>query len=158
MSQIVAVYAFVGVLVTAAMLVGGLLASGALVAPVAVRVLPEADAGRFLRAFWPRYYRLGTLGGLALTLACGLGSPATPLGSAYGVVLTALAGTLTIALWLSLRMIPAINARRDAGDARGFERMHRVVLALTASAVLAGIAFLGALAWVVPAMQRLPGH
>jgi hypothetical protein len=150
MPALIEVYAFVALLAVAAMLVGGLLVAGALVAPVAVGVLPEDGAARFLRAFWPRYYRLGVIGGSALTVAAGLMTPTSPVGGAYGLVLAVLGATLTAGLWLSLRTIPAVNAARDRGDAADFERRHRRVLILTGGALLAGLAFVVALGWVMP--------
>lgn len=145
-------YLLIGILALAAMLVGGLIFAGGAVAPVAVKVLPEDAAARFLRAFWPRYYRAGAFGGAALTLVLGVLAPNATVGVHYAALLTALAALFTIGLWLALRMIPAINAARDGADPARFARLHGVVLGVTALALLAGVAFLVALGWV------LPGH
>lgn len=145
-------YLLIGLLVAAAMLIGGLCFAGGAVAPVAVRVLPEAQAALFLRAFWPRYYGAGAIGGAVLTLILGVLAPGASVGVHYATILTALAGLFTIGLWLALRMIPTINAARDSGDAARFARLHGAVLVLTAAALGAGLLFLGALGWV------LPGH
>lgn len=143
-------YLLIGILALSAMLVGGLIFAGGTVAPVAVKVLPEDAAASFLRAFWPRYYRSGAYGGAALTLALGLLAPNATVGVHYALVLTALAALFTIGLWLPLRMIPVINAARDAGDPARFARLHGIVLVVTASALLAGVTFLVALGWVLP--------
>jgi hypothetical protein len=137
-----------------AMLIGGLAFAGGTVAPVAVRVLPEDAAARFLRAFWPRYYRGGVLGGLALIAALAALVPKGPLGVQYTTVLLALVSLFTICLWLPLRMIPAINAARDAGST-GFDRLHGVVVALTGCALLLGVLFLAALGWVLPGQYMI---
>jgi hypothetical protein len=147
-------YFLLTIAAVAAMTVGGLAFAGGTVAPVAVRVLPEESAARFLRAFWPRYYRGGVLGGLALTLAMAALVPTGPLGTQYTTVLLALAALFTVCLWLPLRLIPVINAARDAGSAR-FDRLHGFVVALTGVALLAGVAFLGALGWVLPGQYMI---
>jgi hypothetical protein len=139
----------------AAMLVGGLLFSAGTTAPVAVRVLPEAAAAHFLRAFWPRYYAAGVWGGAGLTCCFGVMAPFSPLGAAYSGLLAALAGLFTLAMWGARSMIPAINAARDAGDGRRFGRLHGVVLLLTGAGLLAGLAFLAALGWVLPGQYMI---
>lgn len=145
-------YLLISILALSAMLVGGLIFAGGAVAPVAVKVLPEDAAALFLRAFWPRYYRAGAFGGAVLTLLLGVLAPNATVGVHYASLLTALAALFTVGLWLALRMIPAINAARDGDDPARFARLHGAVLALTAAALLAGVAFLVALGWV------LPGH
>lgn len=145
-------YLMIWILALTAMLIGGLVFAAATVAPLAVRVLPAPDAARFLRAFWPRYYKAGTAGGLLLTLGLGAMAPTAAVGLHFAAVLTALAALFTLGLWLSLRLIPTINAARDAGEDARFERLHQATLALTAVSILAGAAFLAALGWV------LPGH
>lgn len=151
-------YVLITLTVLTSMLLGGLIVAAGTTAPVAVRVLPEDGAARFLRAFWPRYYRLGSGGGAALTLALGLMVPSSPLGTAYASLLTVLAALFTAALWGAQLMIPAINAARDAGADARFERLHRLVLGLTGAGLLAGLVFLAALGWVLPGQYMIWMH
>ncbi|MEE4299422.1 MAG: DUF4149 domain-containing protein [Pseudomonadales bacterium] len=142
----------------AAMLVGGLLFTAGTTAPVAVAVLPEDAAARFLRAFWPRYYAAGAWGGTALALCLAILTPGSPLGAAYSGLLTALAGFLAACMWGAQLMIPAINAARDAGDGARFGRLHGLVLLLTGAGLVAGLVFLAALGWVLPGQYMIWMH
>lgn len=155
MSDLADAYLLLTLAGLAAMLIGGLLFTAGTTAPVAVSVLPEEAAARFLRAFWPRYYAAGAWGGTALALCFGLLAPTSPLGVAYSALLTALAAVFAAAMWGAQRMIPAINAARDAGDGARFGRLHGRVLGLTGAGLLAGLAFLAALGWVLPGQYMI---
>lgn len=155
MSDLTDAYLLLTLAGLAAMLVGGLLFTAGITAPVAVSVLPEASAARFLRAFWPRYYAVGAWGGTALALSFALMTPGSPLGVAYSGLLTALAGLLATTMWSAQRMIPAINAARDAGDGARFGRLHGIVLLLTGAGIAAGLLFLAALGWVLPGQYMI---
>jgi hypothetical protein len=148
-------YFVLGVFTFSAMLVGGLLFAGATVAPIAVKVLPEPAAATFLRAFWPRYYRSGAAGGALVTAGITLLLVSVGEGPGSGLLLAGLAGSFSLGLWASLRMVPAINAARDARDVPRFQRLHRRVLGLTAASLVAGLAFLAALGWMLPAGMLL---
>ncbi|MGD1989265.1 MAG: DUF4149 domain-containing protein [Pseudomonadales bacterium] len=106
---------------------GGMLFFPTVVAPTVFKTLPEADAGAFLRALFPRYYGFLILGTGAATLAFGLGAPSAAL----------LTGSVTISTAAVLfLLVPKINALRDqqlAGDAeagRAFDRSHRLSVAI----------------------------
>ena len=98
-----------------------------LTAPVLFGVLGQNDAGKVVRALFPRYYLLGTMCGLVLvSVQLGRGllwywggmiRPAIVLFS----ILTA------INLYSRQVLTPAINRARDAGqnDKRRFDRLHR---------------------------------
>ncbi len=155
MSDLTDAYLLLTLAGLAAMLVGGLLFTAGTTAPVAVTVLPEEAAARFLRAFWPRYYAAGAWGGTALALCFAVMTPDSPLGVAYSGLLTALAGLFAASMWGAQRMIPAINAARDAGDGARFGRLHGIVLLLTGAGLLAGLVFLAALGWVLPGQYMI---
>ena len=137
------------------MLIGGLLLTGGLTAPVAVRVLDEASAARFLRAFWPRYYAIGAIGGLLMMGASVALALMGPFGVVYGSALVMISALFITGLWLPLRLTPVLNAARDAGDAARFARLHQLVLALTGASLLFGAAWLVALGWVLPAQYGM---
>jgi hypothetical protein len=104
----------------AAASLGAMIFFSAVVAPTVFKVLPEASAGKFLRALFPRYFLVN---GLAAMLA--------------GVIAwRALESVLLVAsgvLLLTLRVVavPIINAARDdmlaeqPGAASRFELWHR---------------------------------
>ena len=59
---------------------------------------------------------------------------------------------MTLCFAAGLRLIPAINAARDAGDGRRFQRLHRLDVMLVGSALLLGGALLAALVYALPAL------
>lgn len=106
---------------------GGMLFFPSVVAPTVFKTLPEAEAGAFLRALFPRYYGFLIVGSGAAALAYGLGAPSAAL-------LTGSVSMSTAAVLLFL--VPKINALRDqqlAGDTeagRAFDRSHRLSVAI----------------------------
>ena len=102
---------------------GGLLFFPAVVAPTVFKSLPEAEAGHFLRALFPRYYLFLIIGSAAAALAHGRAAPEPALLAAAVAVSTAA---------VLLLLVPKINALRDrqlAGDeaaGRAFDRAHRL--------------------------------
>ena len=106
---------------------GGMLFFPTVVAPTVFKTLPEADAGAFLRALFPRYYGVLIVGSGGAALAYGLGAPSAAL----------LAGSVALSTAAVLfLLVPRINALRDqqlAGDAeagRAFDRSHRLSVAI----------------------------
>ena len=102
---------------------GGLLFFPAVVAPTVFKSLPEAAAGAFLRALFPRYYLFLIAGSAAAALAHGRSAPEPAL----------LAGAVSLSTAAVLfLLVPKINALRDqqlAGDqaaGRAFDRAHRL--------------------------------
>lgn len=123
--------------VIVALLLGSMLFFAAVVAPSAFRALDTADAGRFLRVIFPRYYLWGmVLSALALGV-CLFHSP-------KGAALMA----LVVAGFVYSRQVlmPAINIARDRwhesespGDKAAFSALHRrsVIINVTQMVLLA---------------------
>ena len=107
-------------------------------APMVFRVLEPAEASRFLRAMFPRYY--------AFLLGCGLGLAAT--GLARPSLLPAAVGLAGIAAG-SLALVPRINAARDAGPAGAarFRRLHGLSVAINLAMLFASGWLVAGLAW-----------
>lgn len=131
--------------IAVAIQVGTIVFHSAVVAPTVFRQLDEQAASRFLRTIFPRFYRLGLYCGIIATVALGLavaGSDSALLQACLGA--TILMTGLEIA---SLRLTPAINAARDAGQAQQarFATLHRLSVALTLIVLLLGIAVLAVL-------------
>lgn len=143
------VYFPIGLTVTSAMLLGGLILAAATVPALALRTLAEPQAATFLRAFWPRYYAIAVVGAALLTLVTGGLAPLTGLPTPFAALLCVLAAIMAMAFWGALQMIPAINSARDAGNQR-FERLHRTAVLMTGLGLVIGLTYLGALSWVVP--------
>lgn len=108
-------------LVLAATAFGAMVFFAFAVAPLVFVKVPEADAGRFVRALFPVYYASGA----ALTLVAGV----LAVGHWAGWLLLAIGAGF---LLLRQVMMPAINRARDASLAgasaagRRFDRLHRM--------------------------------
>lgn len=103
-------------------------------APMVFRVLEPPEASRFLRALFPRYYRVLLACGVVLAGLVGFVRPGL---LAPAVALAMLAGA-------SLALVPRINAARDAGEpaAGRFRRLHGL-------SVVLNLAMLVASGWMV---------
>lgn len=109
--------------VIVALLLGSMLFFAAIVAPSAFRALTPADAGKFFRTIFPRYYLWGiVLSALALAV-CLWHSP-------KGAVLMAF--VLAGFVYSRQLLMPAINTARDrwqesesAQDKAAFSALHR---------------------------------
>ena len=98
------------------------------IAPLIFQVLDSESAGRFLRAFFPRYYVWGAVSG-ALALPCAVGVPlAFPehRGPWVGLQAMVIIVAILMTLYAVNSLTPAINAARDAGDAgkARFDKLH----------------------------------
>ncbi len=102
-------------------LVGSMLFFAVTVAPTVFKSLPEEQAGKFLRAFFPQYY----LWGAVLSVICAL----VAAGSSLVISLTC---ALIAVLFIYARQVlmPQINQARD-GDKQGvigaadqFRKLH----------------------------------
>ena len=106
-----------------ASLLGGMLFFPAVVAPLVFRTLETDDAGRFLRALFPRYYVYMIVTAVIAALA------AIPVSVGAAATLGAVAVTTLLVRQL---LVPRLNAWRDAeltGDAeagRRFATGHRL--------------------------------
>ena len=135
------------VTISAGIWVGTVVFQSAIVAPTVFVDLDEATARSFLRTLFPRFFRLGLVCG-ALMLA-GLIAIGLIAGWTTTVVsLAAMTGVMFSLEWISLAMVPYINAARDAGAAAHsrFARLHRTNVLLTVLILLLGIALLAIVA------------
>ncbi len=118
--------------VIASACLGAMLFFSAAVAPTVFQALPEEDAGRFLRAVFPKYFLIN--GGLALLAGV------IAYGSIEGVILAICGLTMLAVRYFA---IPVINDARDAmlaGDesaGRKFAYWHRVTVLLNLGQILA---------------------
>ncbi len=126
--------------------VGAIVFQSAIVAPSVFTALEGPDASKFLRRLFPSFFRLGIVCGAVMTA----GFAFLAFGSDPGHVLWpfALGVLMTVAAVVSLKMVPGINAARDAGEAGAarFERLHRLSVLLTVAVLVAGIVVLGHIA------------
>jgi len=122
--------------------VGAILFQSAVVAPAVFAELDGDSARRFLRALFPRFYRLGLVCGALM--AAGIVTLVGSTGWSRPLVLLALATSAMILLQaLSLWMVPHISAARDAEAAARFGRLHRLTVLLTVVVLLFGLCILG---------------
>jgi hypothetical protein len=136
--------------ISAASWVGAIIFQSAIVAPVVFADLKVDAARRFLRTLFPRFFRLGIVCGVLMNIAI-LALVFTAGGSGK-LLAIATASAIMLALQIiSLRLVPHINAARDAGEAGAarFSRLHRLSVVLTVSVLLLGllvVGFVGAVA------------
>lgn len=131
--------AILGLLAVAA-LAGGMTFFGAVVAPLVFRALEQPMSGHFIRALFPRYY-------LFTTIAAALGAIGlSTLVPWCAVILALLALT---SLWLWRILMPRISRLRDAGDERAFARAHRLSVLVNQAELLAAVAILVRLAFLL---------
>ena len=120
-------------------MLGALIFGTAFVAPIAITTLSETNAGSFLRKYWIVYHRLGLFGSLSifvLTLAA-----STLLQNLdTSIHLLALATFSAICFFFGLKLIPEINAARDADQNDKFKKLHLLDVILVGLAQLAIIA------------------
>lgn len=124
--------------------VGTIVFQSAIVAP-AVFVALEADSARqFLRTLFPRFYRVGIVcGAVMIAGIIALGLVAGWSGKLPAIA--ALSAIMLILQTVSLKMVPLINAARDAGEtgAARFHSLHRLSVGLTVIVLILGIIVLG---------------
>lgn len=142
----------------AAVWVGAIVFQSFIVAPLVFRRLRPDPAQAFLRAVFPRFFRLGiACGGLVMV---GLTTAAVAAnGAAMPTWLFAAAATMTAAAAWALALIPGINAARDAGAAGAtrFRRLHGLSVGLTLLNLALGISVLVALTGAPPAGELSAG-
>jgi hypothetical protein len=109
------------------LLVGGMLFFPSVVAPVVFASLPEAQAGAFLRAMFPRYYVFMII----LSLAAAVMFQLSP-GAVVSVEAVLCLSVSVSTFWVRQRLLPRINTARDAqlaGDVKAseaFDRGHKL--------------------------------
>lgn len=128
--------------------VGGIIFFSFVAAPAIFQVLAKEDAGRLVRAIFPRYYKLGIGCGVLTTLSlAGLGIVSGRLTGplAADIVIVTLMMCLTI---YSLVLVPRINAARDAGQEQEerFKKLHRRSVVVNAVVLFLGLAALAVIA------------
>lgn len=123
--------------VAAGIWVGAIVFQAFFVAPAVFREVDEAGAARFLRAIFPRFFKLGLVCGVVMIASLGAAGAGAGPTLAAAVVMTAAAG-------LALLLVPRINAARDAGPpaAGRFRRLHGASVALTLLALGLGLGVL----------------
>ena len=105
------------------LLLGGMLFFPSVVAPVVFASLPEAQAGAFLRAMFPRYYVFMIILSLAAEVMFQLRQ-----GVVVRVEAVLCLSVSVSTFWVRQRLLPRINTARDAqlaGDVKasdGFDR------------------------------------
>jgi len=129
---------------------GALIFGTAVVAPVAVGSLPEAQAGAFLRRYWVIYHRIAVLGGLLFAGTAALGSTVSAVPARYALLIVCLAGLMTLCFYVAMTLIPSINHARDTDDHQTFDRLHRRNVSLVGAGILTNMALLVALVYVLP--------
>ena len=125
-------------IVASSILLGALIFGTAFVAPIAITTLGEKNAGSFLRKYWVVYHRLGLFGSLSILA---LTRAATTLWQTLGtlIFLSGLAIFSAICFFLGLKLIPEINAARDADQNDKFKKLHLLDVVLVGLAQLAQI-------------------
>ena len=135
--------------------VGAIVFHSSVVAPAVFATLDDSGARLFLRDLFPKFFRFGLACGALIAAAVA----ALAISSSWsdGVLYLAVATALMIALEvISLRMVPAINAARDAGtsgEAR-FRRLHGASVLLTVVILLLGIGVLALFGMLASAELR----
>jgi len=129
---------------------GALLFGAAAIAPLAVSTLSADQSAVLLRRFWLRYHRFAVVGGVFFTLICAVGSFFSAVPLIYSTVLLAIAGVMTLSFHVGLHLIPAINLARDMDDEPQFARWHRLYVILVAVGLLAALALIVGLVYVLP--------
>ncbi len=109
-----------------ALILGGMVFFAFLFAPLVFTKLPAKTAGGFIREVFPVYYV--AFAGVALIAAL-LAIPRID-----ALVLAVVGGLFLLArYWL----MPKINAARDQGENRSFDRLHRLSVIINAAQMIA---------------------
>jgi hypothetical protein len=114
-----------------ALLVGGMLFFGAVVAPLVFLKLPPAIAGPFIRTVFPCYF--------AFVAASAALAAAGFLLRGQKISAAVLAAVLAEALWAWFWLMPHMDAWRSSGDAAAFDRGHALSTWLNGAEILAAL-------------------
>jgi hypothetical protein len=126
-----------------ALLVGGMVFFGAIVAPLVFTQLPIEVAGPFIHLIFPWYY--GFIASAALLAMFGFSARRQRISAAI------LCAVLIAVLWAWLWLIPHLNAWREAGQTARFATGHKISTWLNAAELIAAIWLLLRLVLVAPA-------
>lgn len=120
--------------------IGAIVFQSAVVAPTVFTGLDEEQARRFLRAIFPKFFRLGLVCGVVMATA--LATMSLFSGSSNALtVLSVTTAAMLIFQAISLSLVPLINAARDSGSAgdKRFRKLHRLSVLLTVLVLLLGV-------------------
>jgi hypothetical protein len=131
---------------------GALVYGSSVIPATIIRVLGESGSATLLRTYWSTYHRFAVFAGTAFTATIAAGSNFSAVPAIYSLLVVTLCGTMTVLFLFAWRLIPAINAARDAGDPKRFKRLHRIDIALVGGGMLLALVVLATLVYV------LPGH
>ncbi len=126
-------------ILASAVVVGGMLFFAVIIAPFVFTHLPEADAARFIRALFPRYY---------LFMAIGAGAAAVLAAGAHFLAALAMIAVAIGFVVARQILMPAINRARDAelagneAAAGRFARLHRLSVGINSLQLVASIGVL----------------
>ncbi|MFQ5936634.1 MAG: DUF4149 domain-containing protein [Acidiferrobacterales bacterium] len=131
--------------------VGGLVFFSLIVAPLVFSILEQTDAGRFVRAIFPRYYGWGL--GAGVVALVGLAA----LGALAGAWAPPLLGLIVLVFAMlcltaySLVLVPKVNAARDAGEAEqeAFQQLHKRSVRINIAVLCLGLLALAIVAYSV---------
>ena len=126
-------------IIPSSILLGALIFGTAFVAPIAITTLGETNVGSFLRKYWVVYHRLGLFGSLSI-LVLTLAASTLLQTLDTSILLSALATFSAICFFFGLKLIPEINAARDADQNEKFKKLHLLDVILVGLAQLAIIA------------------
>ena len=126
-------------IIPSSILLGALIFGTAVVAPIAITTLGETNAGSFLRKYWIVYHSLGLFGSLSI-LVLTLAASTLLQNLDTSIHLLALATFSAICFFFGLKLIPEINAARDADQNDKFKKLHLLDVILVGLAQLAIIA------------------
>lgn len=143
-------YLLAGLICAAAAYLGALLFGAGVVAPLMVRTLGEAAAAPLLRAYWPSFHGFAVGAGTLIMLCVALGSAFSAVPILYSLLVVMLSALMTVCFLLGWRLIPAINAARDAGAEADFSRLHRLDVILVGLGMLLALLVIAALVYVLP--------
>jgi len=120
------------------LIVGIIVFQSSILAPILFQTLELEEAGKLLRAVFPKFFILLTLIGIASFITL-LTNEMEPSFLHYTIV------TVSIVFPIICKMIiPATNKARDDGDDKKFQKLHKISVILTVVVLFAniGIVFL----------------
>ncbi len=125
--------------------IGSIIFFSFVVAPTVFRVLSPPDAGRVVRAVFPKYYLVGIVCGVIAIGAFLIMSSSHSVWASIAVAqIVLLAVMVGINIYARQSLTPRINVARDAGDGEKarFDRLHRQSVMLNGMVLLLGLVVL----------------
>ena len=127
-------------LLAAGIWMGAIVFQSVIVAPTVFGGLDEAQARRFLRTLFPKFFRLGLVCGVVMATSLAVITIVSG-GSDLLTTLATITATMLIFQAISLSLVPLINSARDSGTAgeKRFKRLHRLSVLLTVVVLLLAV-------------------